>query len=248
MSKAYFISDSHFGAETPEREAHKREMFARFASQIENDAQLFILGDFFDFWFDYNTIVLREFVPLLFELKKLTSRGVKVKFFGGNHDWWVSHTGILAHECGIEFFANATEIEILGARFFIGHGDGIAPSDWGYRVLLKPFLRNRVNIALFKLIPASVARALARKVSSSSKLYTQERNAHFEGEYRSFAQKLFEQNIDHVIFGHLHLPIFETFEQNGKIHFYCNTGDFYKNFSYAIFENARLHFLTMPTP
>ncbi|MCD6595883.1 UDP-2,3-diacylglucosamine diphosphatase [bacterium] len=241
MGKSFFISDVHLGAESSEKEIDKRAKLIRFLELIsdENAQNLFILGDFFDFWFDYKKIIFREYFDILCQLKKLAQNGVQIHFFGGNHDWWMFENGFFARELDAKIYYEPTIIEINSKIFLLGHGDGIAPSDWGYRNLLAPILRNPVSIFLFRLIPAEYARSISRIVSSKSKLYTQERNLHFETEYEEFARTKIADGIDYVIFGHLHLPTLKKIDSG----IYANSGDFYQNFTYIVFDNETLELL-----
>ena len=234
MKKAFFISDAHIGAESPQRERSKAEKLNKFFDIVKSDGKiLFILGDFFDFWFDYKKIIFSEHFPVLKELADVSGAGIEIHIFGGNHDWWMQQNGFLGREIGATIHRKPTTMNILDKKFFLAHGDGIAPSDWGYRNLLCPILRNPVSVFLFGLLPAEWGFSLAKLVSSSSKLYTEKRNLRFEREYEDFARKMIEERgIDYVIMGHLHLPLEKNFNK-GK---YVNIGDFYKNFTYATFD------------
>jgi len=238
MGKSFFISDVHLGAEPFDKEIGKRTKLARFFKKILDDdtENLFILGDFFDFWFDYRKTIFREYFDILCRLQEIVRMGVKIHFFGGNHDWWMFEDGFFARELDAKIYHKPTAVEIHSKKFFIGHGDGIAPSDWGYRNLLAPILRNPISIFLFRLIPSEWARSISKRVSSTSKLYTQERNLHFELEYEEFARKKIADGIDYVIFGHLHLPTLKKID--GGI--YANSGDFYQNFTYIVFDGENL--------
>ena len=138
MGMSYFISDAHLGAESQEKERAKREKLLSFLDYISSAENLFILGDFFDFWFDYKTVIFREYFDVLCKLAELVQKGVKVHFFGGNHDWWAFEGSILS-EIGIDVHRRPAEIIIDGKRFFMGHGDGIAPSDWDTETFWRRF-------------------------------------------------------------------------------------------------------------
>ena len=235
MGMSYFISDAHLGAESQEKERAKREKLLSFLDYTTSAENLFILGDFFDFWFDYKTVIFREYFDILCKLAELVQKGVKVHFFGGNHDWWAFEGGILS-EIGVKVYHSPAEIVVDGKKFFMGHGDGIAPSDWGYRNFLAPLLRNRVSVFLFRLVPPPMAWWISRAVSFTSKLYTQKRNLRLEEEYREFAARKIAENFDFVVFGHLHIPILEKI--GGGV--YANSGDFFQNFTYLVFDGQNL--------
>jgi len=238
MSATFFISDVHLGAENPEKEIAKKTKLKAFLHSIAGEAdKLIILGDLFDFWFDYKTVVLAHDIDVVCELKNLRDRfGTEIILFGGNHDRWMSDNGALANLLDAKIFPDHAILDIDEKKIFLSHGDGIAKSDWGYRKLLKPILTNRFAIALFRLIPAEWACKIARAVSSTSKLYTGERNLRFENEYEAFASEMLAKNIDIVILGHTHLP--KMIQMNGGI--YANTGDFFENFSYIVLEDGKL--------
>jgi len=234
MSKAFFISDVHLGAEDEAKENRKRKLLAKFFDMVSVDGdKLFILGDFFNFWFDYKGVVFSAYFDVLCKLRELSLSGVEIHFFGGNHDWWASKTGFLSDYLGMIIHSRAEEVIIDGRRFFVGHGDGMVNCDWAYKFLLKPVIRNAVSIALFKIFPAQWAMSLARLVSPAEKLYKRSpKEAVFVREYEEFAGKKIKEGFDFVILGHLHIPI-EKNLFSGK---YINTGDFYRNFTYAVFD------------
>jgi len=237
MRKAFFISDVHLGVESQQRERLKTEKLDKFFNTVEKEGeQLFILGDFFDFWFDYRSVIFADYFQVLCKLKRVAESGTKIHIFGGNHDWWFSKKGFFSKKLNAEIYNNPAVVEIFGKKFFLAHGDGIAPSDRGYRWLLKPILRNPISIWLFGLLPAELGRILARITSSGSKLYTEKRNLSFEREYEEFAHEKLRQDTDFVIMGHLHIPTVIKFEEGT----YINSGDFYKNFSYVEFDGYEL--------
>ena len=242
MSKIFFISDAHLGAESQQKELDKRNKLYKFFDIVATEGEkLFILGDFFDFWFDFKKVIFSEYFDILCELKKLSDNGIEIHFFGGNHDWWMFENGFLAKFLDAEIHPYPILIEEKGKKLFLGHGDGIAPSDWGYRNILRPILRNKFSISLFRLVPAGCGRLLSKLVSSTSKLYTEERDLHFEQEYEDYAREKLADGADFVIFGHLHLPIIKEFPE-GR---YVNSGDFYKHFTYLVLDDEKLEMKTI---
>lgn len=237
MGKVFFISDAHIGAESPERERMKQDKLSQFFNIVAEEAvALYILGDFFDFWFDYRKTIFCEHFDALCALTAIADKGIDIHIFGGNHDWWIGKKGYLSKRLSARTYDKPTLCEIMEKKLFIGHGDGIAPSDWGYRNILCPILRNPVSIWLFGLLPAEWGLALAKMASSSSRLYNEKRNFKLEREYEEFAHKKLQDGADYVIFGHLHLPIMKEYDCGT----YVNIGDFFRNFSYAVFDGEKI--------
>ncbi len=230
------------GIESRIRERTKLEKLHKFFKIVAAKGEkLIILGDFFDFWFDYKTVCLTEYFEILCELKNVSSAGVEILFFGGNHDWWASEKGILGRDIDMKIYKKPAILEFYGKQFFLGHGDGIAGSDWGYRNILRPILRNRISIFLFRLIPAEWARSIAKMVSSANKLYINEVTPEFEKEYEDFAKNKISEGIDFVILGHIHKPQINVFSDG----VYAHTGDFFEHFSYLVFDSANLELKTI---
>ena len=141
QKKTYFLSDFHLGA--PDREASlvREKHIVQFLDEIKNEAShIFILGDLFDFWYEYKNVVPKGFVRILGKLAELTDKGIIIKFFVGNHDMWMN--GYFENELGIEVFHQPQEFEFNGKKFFIGHGDGLGPGDHRYKFIKKIF-RNK---------------------------------------------------------------------------------------------------------
>ncbi len=236
----YIVSDFHLGEADTERDALKRRRFTKFLQKIEPDCQhLIILGDLFDLWFEYRDLVPKAHLSILFEIKALVDRGVKVTFVCGNHDCWVGD--FMAKEIGLTICRDQLVLESELGRVLLLHGDGIAKSDWKYR-FIKPILRNRINIALYRLLPPRFAYWLARKVSGGSRHYGDEQpSPEFVREYHEFAQKKFAEGYAAVVCGHIHWP--EIVEYNG--HFYVNSGDWLSYFTYVRFSGKSFAIASM---
>ncbi len=239
MGLAFFISDAHIGAEDEDRRERKNRMLAKFFEKVYREGEvLFIVGDFFDFWFDYKAVLFTEHFEALCWLHRLAQRGVELHVFGGNHDWWFRDDGFFAQKLSAKIYREPSVVELFGRRFLIGHGDGLARSDWSYRLLLRPLLRNRLLVSLFRLVPAEWARALARLVSAGSRTCAEKydlkrkRNERFEPEYEEFARRALAEDVDFVVLGHLHIPVVKEFE--GGV--YVNLGDFFENFTYGRYD------------
>jgi len=230
----YFFSDAHLGAADRQCEDHKLAMLDRLIERIETDGEkVFILGDLFDFWFEYKHAIPKEHLKIVFKLASLVERGIKIHYITGNHDFWLG--GFLNREAGIVIHRDFLEINEQGKRIFLIHGDGLSPSDWKYRILRR-ILRNRLNIWLYRRIPPDWAIPLAKYVSSTSRHHTGERSKDFLRDYEVYAESKIAEGYDAVLIGHTHHPEYHDLK-NGV---YINTGDFIRHFSYARLDDGQL--------
>jgi UDP-2,3-diacylglucosamine hydrolase len=241
MKNIYFISDAHLAFKDNEVEQQKRKKLFDFLEyvRLEGDAQsLYLLGDIFDFWFEWYHVIPRYWFGVFYRLKRLIESGVEVYFITGNHDFYIDSDSYLEKEVGIRCFNETMEFEVAGKRFFVAHGDGYAKKDRGYR-LLKKIIRNRVSIFLYKtFIPADLGMQIARWTSHSSRhLVKIEKHAWAE-EYYRFAQEKFNNGFDYVVMGHIHFPMLKENETDGKA--YLNCGDWMTQFTYGKYDGQRL--------
>ena len=223
----YIFSDAHLGSGAPQLEEKKvakiRELFEKV--QADGD-RLVILGDLFDFWFEYKHVVPKDHHRVLFMLTELTEAGIAVDYVSGNHDFWMGD--FFAESIGVSLHRDVLELEYGAKRLHLTHGDGLAPADRGYRVL-KRILRNPVNVWLYRKLPPDWAIPLAKKVSGSSRQYTARRDHTFARDYEAYARRKLAEGFDIVAIGHLHIPVYESWNSG----VYVNTGDFINHFSYA---------------
>ncbi len=239
MKNIYFISDAHLAFKEDEFEKRKRGKLLDFLEYIReegNTGELYLLGDIFDFWFEWRHVVPKYWFPVLFQLRKLIESGIAVSFITGNHDF---HTGTyLEKEVGIRCYNENKEFEVEGKRFFVAHGDGLAKEDRGYR-LLKKIIRNRVSIFLYKtFIPADLGMQIARWTSHSSRQLLKIEKHGWAEEYYRYAQRKFDSGFDYVIMGHIHFPMVRESENNGKT--YLNCGDWMSQFTYGKYDGTQL--------
>jgi UDP-2,3-diacylglucosamine hydrolase len=149
--KVYFLSDFHLGVPDHASSLVREKKIVAFLERAKADAAaVFIVGDLFDFWFEYRKVVPKGFVRLLGKLAELTDSGIPVHFFVGNHDMWMS--GYFEKELNIPVYHESKVFEFNGKKFLIGHGDGLGPGDHGYKTIKKVF-RNPLSKFLFGLIP-----------------------------------------------------------------------------------------------
>jgi UDP-2,3-diacylglucosamine hydrolase len=223
----YVFSDAHLGSGPPEKEQRKRRNIDRLFQIVKADGErLVILGDLFDFWFEYRHAIPKDHHEIIFRLHELQKQGIEIHYVAGNHDFWMGD--FFEEQVGITMHRDTFDMDYAGKRIHFTHGDGLARADRGYR-LLKRILRNRVNIWLYRKLPPDWAIPLAKKVSGSSREVTARRDHHFKLDYEAYAQKKLRDGCDVVAVGHLHLPAYAEFEEG----IYVNTGDFINHFSYA---------------
>ncbi len=231
MEKVYFISDVHLGASPPESEKLKIRNLVSFFNTIQNTADfLYIVGDLFDFWFEYSKAIPKVSLKVLSKLQQLVESGVKIQYVTGNHDLWLGH--YLADEIGVEIYRSPLEIYLNTLNLYIAHGDGLIKKDWSLRILQRIF-KNRINIFLYRLIHPDIGIPLAKFVARKSREKGENR---FDKEYRKFALDKLSQGFDGVILGHTHKPLFEKNDSK----YYINLGDWIENFSYL--ELTGTHF------
>ena len=145
----YFSSDNHLGAPNSSESIIREKLFVSWLEIIKKDAQvIFLLGDLFDFWFEYYNSVPKGFTRVLGKLAELSDSGIKIYFFVGNHDYWTRD--YFTKEIGMEVIKKPTEFKINNKLFFIGHGDGLGPGDFKYK-FLKRIFRNPLFIFLFRI-------------------------------------------------------------------------------------------------
>jgi UDP-2,3-diacylglucosamine hydrolase len=198
---AYFVADAHLGIESDELEESKRRDLLAFLSSITGRCStLFLVGDLFDFWFEYPGKAPRRHRDVLEGLRKLTESGAAVHFLGGNHDYWAGDQ--LADATGAAVHREPLSITCFGRRLFVAHGDGLPKGDLRYK-LLKAIIRSRPAIAGFRLIPRSMGEAIARWASGLSEI-TDERVRRAVPPMQSFLDEQLERGYDAAVVGHIH--------------------------------------------
>ncbi len=243
--KIYFLSDFHLGAPNAEASLVREKKIIKFLDGIKSDAaQIFIVGDLFDFWFEYKKVVPKGYVRILGKIAELTDAGIPVHFFVGNHDMWMKD--YFQKELNVPVYFEPAKFEFNNKKFFIGHGDGLGPGDHGYKFIKKVF-RNRFSNFLFGILPPYIGIALADYFSRKSRAQTGKVNEIFLGEDKEWLiiyckEVLKDSHFDFLIFGHRHLPIdFNIKNKEGQPNSrYINLGDWINYFSYAVFDGSDL--------
>ncbi|NER10093.1 UDP-2,3-diacylglucosamine hydrolase [Muriicola jejuensis] len=241
--KVYFASDNHLGAPNREKSKARERRFVSWLEEVEEDAAaIFLLGDLFDFWFEYRTVVPKGFVRTLGTLARISDSGIPVYFFAGNHDLWMN--GYFEEELGIQVFHKPQQFEIEGKRFFIGHGDGLGPHDKGYKRMKKVFT-NPVARWIFRWLHPDWGVRLAQYFSVKNKLISGEEDKEFLGEENEWLvqyakRKLEDDHFDFFIFGHRHLPLEIKVGENST---YYNLGDWISHFTYGVYDGQGVEVL-----
>ena len=239
MARAYFISDLHIGASDDKTDFDRQEKFIRFLDSIKTDAtHIFFVGDFFDFWFEYNYVIPKKYFNILVELKQLSDQGIEMHYLAGNHDFYLGR--FFDEYLKIQTHLDEYTFKLNDKSFYVWHGDGLAAKDGGYR-FVKRIMRNRWNLKFFRLLHPDFGIPLARYISGSSRQYTNQLNhLRDESDYTNFADKKFAEGYDYVIMGHRHNPL--VHRQGEKK--YINLGDWIDKYTYALFDGEQLQMLT----
>lgn len=240
----YFLSDFHLGAPDAAQSLAREKRICRFLDSIKNDAaQIFIVGDLFDFWFEYRQVVPKGFVRILGKLAELTDMEIPVHFFVGNHDMWMRD--YFQKELNIPVYFEPKEFVFNHKKFLIGHGDGLGPGDHGYKAMKKVF-RHPLSKWMFGILPPYIGIGMANYFSRKSRAKTGQTDEVFMGEENEWLiiyskEILKQEHFDYFIFGHRHLPIDVKLPGNSR---YINLGEWIKYDSYAVFdgENVELKY------
>lgn len=237
--KVYFSSDNHLGAPTRAESLPREKIFVEWLDSIKHDAAaIFLLGDLFDFWFEYKTVVPKGFVRTLGKLAELTDSGIPVYFFVGNHDLWMHD--YFEKELNIPVYHDPKEFVFNNKRFFIGHGDGKGPNDKGYKRMKKVFT-NPFSKWLYRWLHPDLGVRLAQYLSVKNKLISGDEDAKFLGEENEWLalyakRKLEEKHYDYFVFGHRHLPMEIRLNENST---YFNLGDWINHYTYGVFDGEK---------
>jgi UDP-2,3-diacylglucosamine hydrolase len=238
--KAYFASDNHLGAPTREESLPREKRFVKWLDEIKQDAGvIFLLGDLFDFWFEYKTVVPKGFVRVLGKLAEIRDSGIPIYFFVGNHDLWMND--YFEKELNIPVFHSPQVFIINGKSIFIGHGDGLGPEDKGYKRMKKVFT-NSFSKWLFRWLHPDLGVKLGQYLSVKNKLISGNDDVKFLGEENEWLvqyakRKLELKHYDYFVFGHRHLPMTIKLNENST---YINLGDWIHYYTFGVFDQETL--------
>jgi len=239
----YFASDFHLGLDKPKSSKDREKIIIKWLDSIQSDAdEIYLLGDIFDYWFEYKNVVPKGYTRLFAKLAEFTDSNILVHIFTGNHDMWMF--GYLEEELGITLYREPKLKTIHDKIFLLGHGDGLGPGDQGYKFIKKVFA-SKINQWLFARIHPNTGIWLMKKFSQKSR-ESEKEVIPFLGPEKERLLQYAEQKVkstyfDFCIFGHRHLPIDHTLK-NDKSR-YINTGDWFWHYSYARFDGQKLELL-----
>jgi UDP-2,3-diacylglucosamine hydrolase len=239
--KIYFISDFHLGVPSHGESLDRERKIIRFLNSIEKEAHsIYLVGDVFDFWFEYKYVIPKGHVRLQGKLAELTDKGIPVYMFKGNHDMW--SFGYFLKEMNIPVFSDPIEVKVGDKSIIVGHGDGLGPGD-GFYKFLKWIFRNRFFQWVFRMSPPSVGMGIAHIWSKHSRI--QNKDDKFLGEnewlYQYCKEEEVKQHHDYYIFGHRHLPLDLEVGHNSR---YINLGEWVHYFTYAVFDGKKTELKT----
>lgn len=237
--KLYFASDFHLGTGSYATAREREARLVRWLDSIKHDAaEVFLMGDVFDFWFEYKTVVPKGYIRFFGKLAELSDAGIKLYFFKGNHDMWMFD--YFEKELGAEIISNELIIERNGRKFYLHHGDGLGPGDTFYKILKKIF-RSRICQWLFARIHPNLGVGIANYWSSHSRLANEKKEDLKPGQQewlpifcRGVLQTTF---FDYMVFGHRHIPTDQVLNEKTR---YINLGEWFFSNSYAVFDGEKM--------
>lgn len=238
--KIYFASDFHLGVPTHKKSLEREKRIVNWLDMVKKDAQeIYLMGDLFDFWFEYKYVAPKGFVRLLGKIAEITDSGIPVTLFTGNHDMWMFD--YLPKELGVNIHRDSIQREYNGKTFFLGHGDGLGPGDKGYKFIKKVFA-NPFCQWLFARLHPNLAFGMANYWSSKSRMANGPQDEKFTGEENEWLivyakEVLKKQQYDYFVFGHRHLPLDIDLGRNSR---YINLGEWFKYNTYAVFDGKTL--------
>lgn len=239
MKPVYFISDIHLGAPSlsEEQEMKRKNELLKFFHKVANDgSRMIIVGDLFDFWFEYKSVIPKDYFWIYSKLKEMTDSEIPVDYVAGNHDFFLGE--FFSKSVGLRVYPDGFSEEINGKKFLIVHGDGLALKDSGYR-MLKRILRNDFVNSTIRWIHPDIGFRLAKAFSRKSREYTSGKDFGEVDGMILFAEKKIDEGYDYVVMGHNHVPRLEHFGKGA----YVNLGDWLKNFTYGIFDGNDMQLL-----
>ncbi|SFC97314.1 UDP-2,3-diacylglucosamine diphosphatase [Algibacter pectinivorans] len=238
--KIYFASDNHLGAPTKAASFPREKKFVAWLDEVKHDAAaIFLLGDLFDFWMEFKTVIPKGFTRTFGKLAEISDSGIPIYYFVGNHDLWMN--GYFEEELNIPVYHKPKEFTFNNKTFFIGHGDGLGPGDKGYKRMKKVFT-NPFCKWLFRWLHPDLGVRMAQHLSVKNKLISGDDDAKFLGEDNEWLvqyckRKLEDKHRDFFVFGHRHLPLNIDLNDTSK---YINLGDWIQYYTYGVFDGENM--------
>ena len=236
MSSVFFLSDAHFRSKDSAGEAEKVRHFREFLERIAGAEHLYLLGDLFDFWFEYRRVIPKGYDNILRPLRRLRDSGTRITLIGGNHDWWLGP--YFTDELGAELALDGCRVEHQGRRLLLVHGDELLNGDIGYK-MLKTVIRHPAFIALARLLHPDFTYWAADRLSNTSRRLGEASQHKIKPERSLRLRPLLDDEVDILVFGHLHLAFHRTYEQWEMV---C-LGDWITQFTYAELREGEMRLL-----
>ena len=233
----YFISDLHLGYQERSLDKKREDIFLNLLDKISNDCQtLFLVGDIFDYWFEYKTVIPKEFYRTISALSKLKDKGIKIEYLMGNHDF--GHRDFFEKELDIKIYREDIERELDGKKFYISHGDGKSHNDLGYKIL-KKLLRSSWANFLYRIVHPDIGIGVASGSSKSSRKFTSGKDYGESEGIQDFAFSKIREGFDYVIMGHRHVAEF-TVHGDGV---YINLGEWFNKPTFGSYSKGKFQLL-----
>ena len=238
--KIYFASDNHLGAPNLEESLVREKKFVSWLDTIKKDAEaVFLVGDIFDFWFEYNEVVPKGFTRTLGKLAEISDAGIPIHYFAGNHDMWL--VDYFQKELNLTVHNKPKIFTINDKKFFVGHGDGLGPGDKSFKIMKKIFKNPFFNWC-FRCVHPDLGIKLGKYLSNKNRLKSSLEDLKFNGNENEWLtkyckEKLKNEHYDYFIFGHRHIPLEIELTPNST---YINLGDWITHFSYAVFDGRQV--------
>ena len=237
--KVYFASDFHFGAPNEEQSKAREKRVVKWLDEIQHDAHaVFLVGDLYDFWFEYKHVVPKGYVRFLGKIAELVDKGIEVNFYIGNHDLWMF--GYFEKELGVRLFKKPEQFLMNGTKFYVGHGDGLGPGDYGFKLLKKYIFMNKAFQWCFARLHPNFALGFANFCSKLSRDKSQQKDLKFLGKdnewlYQYACEIEANEHHDFYLFGHRHLPMDLEVGDNAR---YINLGEWINFNTYVTFDGS----------
>lgn len=238
--KIYFASDNHLGAPNLEESLVREKKFVSWLDTIKKDAEaIFLVGDIFDFWFEYSEVVPKGFTRTLGKLAEISDAGIPIHYFAGNHDMWL--VDYFQKELNLTVHNKPKIFTINDKKFFVGHGDGLGPGDKSFKIMKKIFKNPFFNWC-FRCVHPDLGIKLGKYLSNKNRLKSSLEDLKFNGNENEWLtkyckEKLKNEHYDYFIFGHRHIPLEIELTPNST---YINLGDWITHFSYAVFDGHQV--------
>lgn len=244
----YFISDVHLGFYNRKKDILREDVLLKLLDKLSTDAkEIYFVGDIFDYWFEYKTVIPKYFYRTLSKIYELRQKGIKITYLMGNHDF--GHHTFFNEEFDIDIITTDLDLIINGKKFYIAHGDGKAYNDTGY-LILKKVLRAKISNFLFRIIHPDIGIGVASGSSRSSRNYTDKKEFSQKDGLKDFAINKIENGFDFVIMGHRHKKEFilhnYTTSSNLSISgIYINLGEWFEDPQVGVFDGNNFKLITV---